>query len=249
MSDENITVIQEQEDTYDYDSIWKDFTRDFWPYILQDFIPELYKAAALDKKAESLDKELHEMMKSRNEVIKVSKRYVDNLLKIPLKDGGEEWVLFHIEIQGRGGEAISVRMFRYYCMLFTQYNKNPTALAILTVKRPKKEGEIGVYRADMFGTKIEYRYHTLKAYEYSDEELLSSGSPVKLFIYAVKIASKYRKSDEKKFEYIRKILRVLSDKGWQRKDRREFVSYLEYAMNFRTKDYRQRFREEVKHSI
>ena len=42
----------------------------------------------------------------------VSAKFVDTLLKIPLKDGGEQWVLLHIEVQGRGGEDLSRRMMR-----------------------------------------------------------------------------------------------------------------------------------------
>ncbi|MBQ9390307.1 MAG: hypothetical protein IJU07_09050 [Synergistaceae bacterium] len=245
MADESITITQEQQEPYDYDSIWKDFTRDFWQDVLKDFMPDLYKAADLEGEAESLDKELHEIMKSHNESVKVSKRYVDNLLKIPLKNGGEEWVLFHIEIQGRGGEAISLRMFRYYCMLFTRYNRNPAALAILTAKRPKKEGEPGVYRADMFGTKIEYRYYTIRAYEYNDDELLSSDNPVKLFIYAVKFAAKNRKSKRKRIEYTQKILRVLTDKGWKEEWCFEFLKYLQVVMKLGSEEYRKIFIEET----
>ena len=252
MSDEIITINQEQEDQYDYDAIWKDFTRDFWRVILKDFIPDLYKAADLEREAESLDKELHElladdMVKDEDQINKQSKRskrYVDNLLKIYLKDGSEEWVLLHIEIQGRGGEMISLRMFRYHCLIFMRHKRHPAAIAILTAKRPKKEGEPGIYSADMFGTKIEYNYHTVKAYEYDDEELLASESPVKLFIYAAKIAAKYRRSDKQKFEYMRKILRVLIDKGWESQDRRRFIMYIESVMSFK-KDYSIRFREEL----
>lgn len=243
MADESITITQEQQEPYDYDSIWKDFTRDFWQDVLKDFMPDLYKAADLEGEAESLDKELHEIMKSHNESVKVSKRYVDNLLKIPLKNGGEEWVLFHIEIQGRGGEAISLRMFRYYCLLFTRYNRNPAALAILTAKRPQKEGEPGVYRADMFGTKIEYRYHTIRAYEYNDDELLSSDNPVKLFIYAVKFAAKNRKSKRKRVEYTQNILRVLMDKGWDTEKSFRFLVYLQVLMKFKSEEYIQLCRE------
>lgn len=247
MDDENITIHQENEDPYDYDGMWKEFTRYFWRDILHDFIPGLYSKADLEREAEFLDKELQEIIAddTKEEVGKSSKRYVDCLLKIYLKDGKEEWVLLHIEIQGRGGEMISLRMFRYHCLIFLRHKRHPAAIAILTAKRPKKEGEPGIYQADIFGTKIEYKYHTVKAYEYDDEELLASESPVKLFIYAVKVAAKYRKSNEQKFEYMRKILRVLIGKGWDSKRRRYFIIMLEQTMRLSGKEYRIRFRDEA----
>ena len=229
MDDENITINREQEDPYDFDGIWKDFALFFWRDILHDFIPALYDMADLEREAESLDKELHEIIESdtEKENRKSSKRYVDCLLKIYLRNGSEEWVLLHIEIQGRGGEMISLRMFRYHCLIFLRHKRHPAAIAILTAKRPKKEGEPGVYRADMFGTKIEYRYYTIRAYEYNDDELLSSDNPVKLFIYAVKFAAKNRKSKRKRIEYTQKILRVLTDKGWVPEKGYRFLLYLQ----------------------
>ena len=152
----------------DYDSIWKDFIMEFWRDILKRFMPSLYDKANLKREPENLDKELRDLMP---EEPKAPARYVDTLMKIFLKDGSEEWVLLHVEIQGRGGENISRRMFRYYCLIFTHHDVNPAALAILTAKRPKSEGEPGIYKAGVFGTSIEYKYNVIKAYELDDEEL------------------------------------------------------------------------------
>ena len=247
MAGEKINMMTDDESAYDFDGIWKDFVHDFWQIILRDCIPDLYDDADLEREAEFLDKEMHEIsqqLDGESNAVSNSKWYVDNLLKIYLKDGREEWVLLHIEIQGRGGEMISLRMFRYSCMIFLRYGRQPVALAILTAKRPKREGEPGVYRSAMFGTKTEYSYNTLMAYDFSDEELLASDSPVHLFIYAVKIASKYRRSDEKKFEYMRKILKVLVERNWDIGTRRKFVMFLEYAMRLRNREYKVQFMEE-----
>ncbi|MBQ3458334.1 MAG: hypothetical protein IJG30_05175, partial [Synergistaceae bacterium] len=212
MADENITIDQktDNDNPYDLDSIWKEFIREYWPLILHDIIPEMYEAVDIGRGAEFLDKELHEISKELDgEDDGVSKWYVDNLLKVWLKDGREEWVLLHIEVQGKGGGMISLRMFRYSCLIFLRYGKHPAALAILTEKRPKKEGNPEAYHYDMFGTTLEYKYHTLKTYEYHNEELLASDSPVHLFIYAMKIAVKYRKSADRKLEYMIKVARLL----------------------------------------
>ena len=247
MAGEKINMMTDDESAYDFDGIWKDFVHDFWQIILRDCIPDLYDDADLEREAEFLDKEMHEIsqqLDGESNAVSNSKWYVDNLLKIYLKDGREEWVLLHIEIQGRGGEMISLRMFRYSCMIFLRYGRQPVALVILTAKRPKREGEPGVYRSAMFGTKTEYSYNTLMAYDFSDEELLANDSPVHLFIYAVKIASKYRRSDEKKFEYMRKILKVLVERNWDIGTRRKFVMFLEYAMRLRNREYKVQFMEE-----
>ncbi len=156
MSDEIVTS------PFDFDGVWKMFIEYFWPEILRVCVPSLYEAADIKRKAEFLDKEMSEISEQLDGTDGSSKRYVDSLLKIYLKDGSEEWVLFHVEVQGKGGERISLRMFRYSCLIFLRYNKHPSALAILTAKRPKKEGEPAEYSYDVFGTTLKYRYPTLR---------------------------------------------------------------------------------------
>lgn len=238
----NNILTQEQQEAFDYDELWKDFIADFWREILEKFIPGLYIKADLNHEPEFLDKELHDILAAFNDNDdKTPKRYVDKLLKIFLKDGGEEWVLLHIEIQDKGGEDFALRMFRYYCLLFTHYNKNPVALAILTAGRPKNENDF--YKADLFGTSIEYKYNLVKAYEISDKELLSGDSLVDLFIYSVKIAAKYRKSDKQKFSYMKIIIKLLADRGLNRTQRKIFTSYVERVMALSGMNYRLEFRD------
>ena len=243
MADENITIT-ETDSSYNFDGIWKEFIREYWPSILHDVIPDLYEAADIGRGAEFLDKEMNEISQQLDNVNgSVSRWYVDSLIRIWLKDGREEWVLLHIEIQGRGGEMISRRMFRYSCMIFLRYGRHPVAMAVLTAKRPKKEGDPAVYHAEMFGTVTEYRYHTLKTYDYQDEELLASDSPVHLFIYAVKMAVKYRKSNDVKLEYMLKVARLLKARGWDKGKMRVFFRYLEFLLINSGREYRYKFIE------
>ena len=223
----------------DYDAIWKDFIAEFWKDILKRFMPDLYDKANLKREPENLDKELRDLLP---EEPKAPARYVDTLMKIFLKDGGEEWVLLHVEIQGRGRENISRRMFRYYCLIFTHHDVNPAALAILTSRRPKAEGEPGIYNANVFGTKIEYKYNVIKAYELDDEEL-KAGNIVDLFVYSAKIAAKYRKSNKKKLGYMKIIVQLLAKKGWEKFMRRRFIIYLERVMHLSSIEYRAEFKK------
>ena len=243
MVDESVTVT-ETESPYDFDGIWKEFIREYWPEILRDVIPDLYDAVDFGRKAEFLDKEMQEISQQLyGENDSVSKWYVDNLIKIWLKDGREEWVLLHIEVQGKGGKIISLRMFRYSCLIFLRYGKHPATLAILTSRRPKKEGNPEAYRYNIFGTTLEYKYHTLKTYEYRNEELLASDSPVHIFIYAVKMAVRYRKSGDKKLEYMIKVARLLKARGWSEERMRVFFKYLEFLMINSGREYRYTFIE------
>ena len=103
ISEEVIDEIDYSE-SFDYDALWKDFIHEFWRDILERFMPDLYDKADLDHEAEFLEKELRDLLGDSEP----SKNFVDELMKVFLKDGGEEWVLLHIEIQGKGGEDIQV---------------------------------------------------------------------------------------------------------------------------------------------
>ena len=234
------------ESSFDYDELWKDFIAEFWREILKKFIPDLYAKADLNHEPEFLDKELHEITSALEPEDSTShKRYVDELIKIFLRDGSDEWVLLHVEIQGRGGEDISLRMFRYYCLIFIRHSRNPAALAILTAKRPKREGEPGIYKTEVFGTSIEYKYNLVKAYALSDEELTSGNSIVDLFIYSTKIAAKYRKSRKKKLGYMKTILQLLHDKGFTDMQSTIFIMFLERVMRLGDEKYVLEFDSEV----
>ncbi|MBQ7151921.1 MAG: hypothetical protein IJR94_06665 [Synergistaceae bacterium] len=221
----------------DYDGLWKDFIQVFWREILKRFLPKLYKDADLNREPEFLDKEFRDLLgDSEFEDEKAPKRFVDNLLRIFLKDGGEEWVLLHIEIQGPGGENFSLRMFRYYCLIFTHHNRAPVALAILTAKRPKKESVPGIYEKNLYGTEVLYKYNVVKAYELSDEELTASDSLVDLFIYALKIEERYKKSEKIKFGYARKVYRLLEKKNFSKQDSR-FLFFIQRAIRLKSELY------------
>ena len=244
MADDNITITRDP-DPYDYDGIWKDFTREFWRDVLCDFMPELYVAADLEREAEQLEKELHDILADLDtEAEKTPKRYVDNLLKIYLKDSSEEWVLLHIEIQGRGRGNISLRMFRYHCLILTHYGRHPAAMAILTAKRPKKEGEPGKYTAELFGTLVEYTYRVIKAYEFKDEGLKARNTKPALFIYALKKSAEHRRSDREKLEYMKEIIRLAAKQGMNIRERRMFMIFVERSMKLKNKELQTEFHHE-----
>ena len=122
-----------QSERFDFDGFWKDLIERFWRELLKSVLPTLYAVADLTKEPVFLDKELRDVLHISDD--QDSPRFVDVLLKIPLKDGGEECVLLHIEVQGPGGENLTFRMYVYCSLIFAHYRKIPVALAILTAPR------------------------------------------------------------------------------------------------------------------
>ena len=78
-------------------------------------------AADLDWSREHvfLDKELQQV--AREAVL--GRRYVDKLVRVYRKNGHEEWVLAHIEVQGQPDINFPKRMYTYNYRIFDRFDR------------------------------------------------------------------------------------------------------------------------------
>ena len=83
------------------DTLWKGLIEDLFPEFLEFFYPydNLLEA---DSTFEFLDKELQELNPSLEDNAPL--KIVDKLIRIRPKEGGEKWILVHVEVQGRHGD-------------------------------------------------------------------------------------------------------------------------------------------------
>ena len=75
-------------------------------------------------------------------------KFVDKLVKVYLKNGSEQWLLVHIEVQSDEDEEFSLRMFRYFYRIFDRHGKPVVSLAIVTGPanwKPEPTYELKVY--------------------------------------------------------------------------------------------------------
>ncbi|MBN9384830.1 MAG: hypothetical protein J0H74_29010 [Chitinophagaceae bacterium] len=113
-------------------------------------------------------------------------KFVDKLVKVHKPDGGEEWFLVHIEVQGHPDKAFAERMFRYYTRIFDKYQAPMTALAIFTGQNGKDMPNCYTY--GFLGTSLVYKYNTCCITDYIDEDLMASNNPFALIVLAAKTA-------------------------------------------------------------
>ena len=231
----------------DKDSIWKDAVKQNLPLLLKRMIPELYADVDFSQEPKLLDKELQDTIQVSLSAEHNSAKFVDTLVELQLKSGKNQWVLLHIEIQGKGGQDISYRMILYCCLIFAHYRRMPVALAILTDKRPSNETP-GQFEFSEYGTKLLYKYNLFEVYDQSDEELLNSDNPFDSFIYAAKKYSDYMSDDAQnvKLEYLLKITRSLYERGLNEQDRAKIIIFVSRLINLGDEKLRKEFFEELK---
>ena len=230
-------IISESERA-DFDGLWKDAIKRFLPQLIMRTLPDLYGDVDFSQEAEFLSQELRDTIQRPIANSHNPPLFVDELIKLFMKDGRTEWVLFHIEIQGSGGRDISFRMFLYCSLIFAHHRKMPVSLAILTRPRPKGE-QTGIFAAEQYGTRISYEYNCFEVYNLDDEELLNSDNPFDLMFYAVKKTANVR--EESKFAQLLTLTRLLALKGWNEEDRRDIFNFIVRAVNLKDVALRQKF--------
>ena len=235
-------IISESERA-DFDGLWKDAIKRFLPQLIMRTLPDLYNDVDFSQEPEFLSQELRDTIQRPIADSHNPPLFVDELIKLFMKNGSIEWVLFHIEIQGSGGEDISFRMHLYYCLIFSHHRRMPVGLAILTRPRPKGE-KTGIFAAEQYGTRISYKYNCFEVYNLDDEELLNSDNPFDLMFYAVKKTANVR--EESKFAQLLTLTRLLALKGWNEEDRRDIFNFIVRAVNLKDVALRQKFTRVIK---
>ena len=209
----------------DEDSLWKDIVERFFYQMLERAIPTLYADADIDTQPRFLDKEL----KKATYAMQGGKHVADFLVEVPLKNGTCEWVLLHIELQGRGGESLPFRMFHYKSLIFAMYKRESAALAILTDTRPKEEPEL--YQSELYETSVIYKYKRLAVSELNEEELLATDNPFDLALCAAQRALKSKQNERQKHSYLKELLGFLGDRGWSHDDKHRLLLFIEKIIN------------------
>jgi hypothetical protein len=100
------------------DILWKSLLEEVFDDLLRFIFPEAKKVFDFKRGVEFLDKELAQMYPEPGK--ESATRFVDKLVKVFRKDGKEEWLLIHIEVQGATARRLQFaeRMFRYFYRIF-----------------------------------------------------------------------------------------------------------------------------------
>ena len=211
------------------DILWKGIIED----LIDDFLRFLYKDAEelfdFSKGFEFLDKELEDLFprKAGQNV-----RYVDKLVKVFHRKKGEQWLLFHIEVQGYRDTEFRERMFTYYYRIRDRYQRKVSAWAIFTDTNKN-------YRPDQFedsflGTSVSYRFNTYKILDQDEAELRESKNPFATVILTTLLALKKERGDETELLTLKlELARVLLSKGFSKEKVRAIMNFFEILCSFK----------------
>ena len=149
------------------DDLWKKVIADLFEDFLLFFLPEFHKEVDFSKSVDFLQQELFkEIIKDRK-----GRKMADQIAKVHLKNGKEQWVLVHTEVQSEDDEDFPLRMFQYYYRIFDRYGKKIVAIAVFSNKSNKSSNQ---YKDVYFGTELSYTFNKYVIDNFDEKELKKS---------------------------------------------------------------------------
>lgn len=229
------------------DLLWKGVLEEVFDDFLRFVSPTEISDLDLEKGFEFLDKELEQVFPPEEDSHAI--KIVDKLVKVFTKSGAEEWILVHIEVQGRYQVDFSKRMFTYFYRILDKYNRPITAYAIFTEAVLKKRSD--TFEAAFMGTSVRYTFNTYKISSQSEQELSASNNPFASIVLIAKTAIKglkiRNKKDRDEFLYVFKsnVARQLLVKELPKRKIRMLMNFLRFYVRFDNPHYNTTFDREV----
>lgn len=203
------------------DQVWKSAIENYFEEFMQFFAPDISQNIDFSKGYVNLDKELAKITPKSEQ----RHRRCDELLKVTMKSGEEEYVLVHIEVQGYEDKEFAKRMYQYMYRIYDKYNKKIYPLAIYT--HDIKSNQPDRYEEKFYGMELTYKFPTYRTMEQDEIELGSDTNPFATVVLAVLYALKTKTDEEQRFKFKQKLSRLLFEKGWDRKRIIELFYYID----------------------
>ena len=226
-----------------HDSLLKAAFEELFPYLLRFCFTDADNIFNFRKKPVFLDKELAELFPEPEK--QGGNRFVDLLAKVFLKNGREEWILAHIEIQGWNTKDFPLRMFQYWYRIYDRYAVDITALVIFTGNQNQKV--TGTFHKTFMGTEVIYRYNTYHIFDHTEEELLAMNNPFALIVLAAQKALLQGKVPEDELGKHRLTIAkaLIQSKKFSHKKIQELMLFLKSFIYIGNKEINSKFDEQT----
>jgi hypothetical protein len=223
----------------DYDSPWKEALAVFFQDFMAYFFPLAGAAIDWSRSYEVLDQELQQVIREAD----MGPRRVDLLVRVWLKDGQEEWILTHVEVQSQHDVDFAQRMFVYNYRLFDRYNQMAVSLAILGDDRPGwRPSSFEYYR---WGCSLGFRFPVVKLLDYADQaaRLEQDANPFALLVLAHLKTLETQQDAAQRRTWKFRLIRGLYERGFTQEQVRHLFRVLDWMMSLPAEQSRLFWRE------
>jgi len=224
------------------DILWKVIMEEVFADLLRFLFADADQVYNMERGFEYLDKELAEMDPQPEE--EKDTRFADKLVKVYHRNGEEEWILLHVEIQADTHKRaeFSERMYQYFYRIRDRYKKPVSAVAIFTGPNGREMPCQYVY--EYRETRLIYQYPTLSIADFSDEDLAKSNNPFAHVVRAAKAALLEEKIPEEDLLELKLLIaNELRAKGFGRAKTLAILGFLRNYVLFENPELNRKFDE------
>ncbi|MFN3316504.1 MAG: hypothetical protein ACK40K_06810, partial [Raineya sp.] len=210
------------------DTLWKGIIEDLFEDFLMYFYPDWVKEQIdFSRKPQFMDKELAKIYPEG-----AKKKYADKLVKVFTKTGQEHWILIHIEVQGYEDKAFAERMFVYFYRIRDRWQKDVTALAILTDNNPDYRPNKYVYQ--FHKTKNLYEFDAFKVFNKTEKELNIADNPFSIVMLTARKAleKQLNSNDERIFSWKKDLVLALKEAKYATAKIRKILDFIQMYVSF-----------------
>jgi len=214
-------------ETDDYDSPWKTALECYFRECIEFFLPEMARDVDWEKGYVFLDKELQQVAKDAA----IGRRYADKLVQLYRKDGGDEWVLTHAEVQGQQRKVFPERMYTYNYRTFDLFRRKVASIAILADDNPSWRPDHFSY--ELWGSRAGLWFPVIKLLDYRDNwaELEASSNPFATVVMAHLKAVETKGDKEQRYRWKLFLIKRLYRLGYAKADIIRLFGFIDWVLS------------------
>jgi Domain of unknown function (DUF4351) len=224
------------------DTPWKQILEGYFPQFMAFFFPEAYSTIDWRKGFDFLDSELQQVTLEAE----TGKRIVDKLVKVYLRNGREEWLLLHIEIQNQKEEDFSERVYIYSTRLFDKFRRAVASFAVLGDTDPHWRPQS--FHQEALGSRHDFSFQITKLVDYKErvEELANSNNPFAIVVQAhlAAQATKGKASQQRRRQRKYSLTTMLYERGWSEQEVIDLYRFIDWVLTLPL-ELEQAFRDDL----
>ena len=197
----------------EFDAPWKIGLELFLEPFLQFSFPAVHALIDWREPPVFLDTELQQIAPAHDQ----GERSVDKLVRVRLRDGREEWLLIHVEIQAQRDQEFPARMWVYYYRIFDKFGQRIISLAVLA--DDQQDWRPHTYHTELGGCVQHFEFPVFKVIECADAvgEFERTDNPFALLVAAHQVALVTRHDAPRRCQERFRLVRYLYRHGLERK--------------------------------
>jgi hypothetical protein len=206
------------------------------------FFPEAYSEIDWDKGFDFLDGELQQVTREAE----TGKRIVDKLVKVYLRNGQENWILIHVEIQNQKEEEFSERVYIYSTRLFDKFRRSVASFAVLGDTdrswRPQS------FHQEALGSQHDFSFQIAKLVDYQQREIFlnANENPFAIVVQAhlAAQATKGKASQQRRRKQKYNLTILLCERGWAEQEIIDLYRFIDWVLTL-PPELEEAFRQDI----